>query len=107
MKNVIVWGIFIAAALLEIGGDAMIRKGLRGSGISLIVVGFVTLGCYGLMVNIVEWNFSKLLGVYVALFAVMSVIFSRFIFNEIIPNSTWIGICVIVVGGLIIQFGSN
>jgi drug/metabolite transporter superfamily protein YnfA len=101
------WLVFIAAAILEVGGDALIRKGLRGSGLVLIVAGFVVLGCYGLVVNIVRWDFSRLLGVYVAVFAVISVLAGRVFFREHVPISTWIGLAVIVAGGLIIQFGAG
>ena len=83
------------------------RKGLRGSGLALIVAGFVALGCYGLVVNIVRWDFSRLLGVYVAVFAVISVLAGRVVFRENVPVSTWIGLAVIVAGGLIIQFGAG
>jgi small multidrug resistance family-3 protein len=105
MNYVFSWFIFITSALLEVGGDALIRKGLRGSGILFIVSGFLILGCYGLVVNIVKWDFARLLGVYVAVFAITSLIFSRFLFKEQISVATWIGLCVIVLGGLIIQFG--
>jgi small multidrug resistance family-3 protein len=101
------WLIFIGAAILEVGGDAAIRKGLRGSSLIMIVVGFVMLGCYGVVVNIVKWDFSKMLGVYVALFASVSVLFGRFVFMEHIPNSTWLGLLVIICGALIIQFGAK
>ena len=101
------WLVFIAAAILEVGGDALIRKGLRGSGLALIVAGFVVLGCYGLVVNMVRWDFSRLLGVYVAVFAVISVLAGRVVFRENVPVSTWIGLAVIVAGGLIIQFGAG
>ena len=101
------WLVFIAAAILEVGGDALIRKGLRGSGLALIVAGFAALGCYGLVVNIVRWDFSRLLGVYVAVFAVISVLAGRVLFRENVPVSTWIGLAVIVAGGLIIQFGAG
>jgi len=101
------WLVFIAAAILEVGGDALIRKGLRGSGLALIVAGFVVLGCYGLVVNIVRWDFSRLLGVYVAVFAVISVLAGRVVFRENVPISTWVGLAVIVAGGLIIQFGAG
>jgi small multidrug resistance family-3 protein len=104
--SLVPWLIFTAAALLEVGGDAVIRRGLRGGGLLLILAGFIVLGSYGLVVNIVKWDFSKLLGVYVAVFAVVSVLFGRYIFKESIPTSTWLGLAVIVVGGLIIQFGS-
>jgi small multidrug resistance family-3 protein len=107
MTNLLSWFIFIIAALLEISGDAIIRKGLRNSGILLIISGFVVVGSYGLVVNIVKWDFSKLLGVYVAVFAVVSILFGRFIFKENIPATTWVGLVVIVVGGLIIQYGQQ
>ncbi len=107
MKNSLSWLIFLVAALLEIGGDAIIRKGLRNSGLLLIATGFVVLGCYGLVVNIVKWDFSKLLGVYVAVFAIVSILFGRFVFKENIPTSTWVGMIVIVLGGAIIQFGQE
>ncbi len=101
------WIVFIAAAVLEVGGDAVVRKGLRGSGLMMIVLGFVMLGCYGLVVNTIRWDFSKLLGVYVAVFALVSILFGRFLFDETIPLSTWIGLLVIMAGGLIIQTGGR
>ncbi len=99
------WFVFICAAILEVGGDAVVRKGLRGSGLIIIMIGFAMLGCYGVVVNMVKWDFSKLLGVYVAIFAVISILFGRFVFKETIPAATWIGLCVIICGGIIIQFG--
>jgi drug/metabolite transporter superfamily protein YnfA len=99
------WIVFFAAAILEVGGDAIIRRGLRGGIVWFIVLGFVTLGCYGVVVNTVKWDFSRLLGVYVAVFAVVSVLTGRFVFKETVPPSTWIGLAIIVVGGAVIQAG--
>ena len=107
MKDSISWLVFMVSAVLEVGGDAAIRKGLRGSGALFIVAGFVILGCYGLLVNSVKWDFSKLLGVYVAVFAAISVLVGRFYFRENVPTSTWTGLIVIILGGLIIQFGQK
>jgi drug/metabolite transporter superfamily protein YnfA len=101
----IAWLVFVAAAVLEVGGDAVVRKGLRGSGLVIIMIGFAMLGCYGVVVNMVKWDFSKMLGVYVAIFALISILFGRFVFKETIPIATWVGLCVIMCGGLIIQFG--
>ena len=102
------WLIFIVAALLEVSGDAAIRRGLRGGGLLFILAGFVVLGSYGLVVNSMKsWDFSKLLGVYIAFFALVSVLFGRYVFRESIPASTWIGLLVIIAGGLIIQFGCH
>jgi small multidrug resistance family-3 protein len=103
----IAWLIFIGAAVLEVGGYAVVRKGLRGSGLVLIVPGFSMLGCYGVVVNMVKWDFSKLLRVYVAIFALTSILFGRFVFKETIPVATWLGLLVILCGGMIIQFGDK
>ena len=103
--SMVPWLVFLGAALLEVGGDAIIRKGLRGSSIALLVTGGIILAGYGVLVNTVEWDFSRLLGVYVAVFAVVSVLFGKFVFGESIPPSTWLGLAIIVAGGMVIQFG--
>jgi small multidrug resistance family-3 protein len=107
MPTVTVGLIFLLAAALEVGGDALIRHGLRSRGWLLIAAGFLVLGLYGLMVNMVRWDFSRLLGVYVAVFAVISVLSGRFLFKETIPGPTWAGLALIIVGGLTIQFGEK
>jgi small multidrug resistance family-3 protein len=99
------WLIFIAAATLEVAGDAVIRKGLHGSVIWFIMAGFLMLGGYGVVVNTVKWDFSRLLGVYVAVFAAVSVLAGRFVFRETIPASTWLGLAIIAIGGAVIQAG--
>ena len=101
------WLVFVVAAILEVGGDALIRKGLRGSGWAMIAAGCATLAFYGVAVNLVKWDFSKLLGVYVAFFAMVSVLWGLLIFRETVPTSTWLGLAFIIVGGLVIQFGPN
>lgn len=103
----VAWVIFLAAAVLEVGGDALIRKGLRGNTLLWIIVGCTMLAVYGLVVNLVKWDFSKLLGVYVAVFAVVSVLAGRFLFEEDVSLSTWVGIGIIVVGGVVIQVGQR
>jgi len=105
--NPLVWGIFLAAAIMEVAGDATIRKGLRGGGALLIALGFLVLGGYGIVVNTVRWDFSKLLGVYVCVFALVSILAGRFVFKEMIPVSTWIGLAIIMIGGAVIQFGTR
>jgi small multidrug resistance family-3 protein len=97
----------IMAAILEVSGDAVIRKGLRGGGWAVIVAGGVVLAFYGVLVNLVKWDFSKLLGVYVAAFAVVGVLCGRIFFKETVPVSTWVGLAIIVAGGLVIQFGQK
>ena len=99
------WIAFALAAVFEVGGDAVIRLGIKNNNIILIVFGATTLAGYGLIVNSVDWNFAKIFGVYVGAFALVAVLFGKFLFREQIPLSTWIGLGIIVVGGLVIQFG--
>ena len=105
--TIVAWLVFVAAAILEVGGDAIVRKGLRGSGLIIIMLGFAMLGCYGLVVNMVKWDFSRLLGVYVAVFAIISILAGRFVFKETIPVTTWLGLAIIVAGGAVIQAGQS
>jgi small multidrug resistance family-3 protein len=103
--NFIAWFIFVAAAILEVAGDATVRRGLRGGGVWFIVAGCLALGGYGLIVNSLKWDLSRLLGAYVGFFALVSVLFGRLILRETVPRSTWWGLVLILAGGLIIQFG--
>jgi drug/metabolite transporter (DMT)-like permease len=105
--NVIAWLVFMVAAGLEMTGDAAVRRGLRGGGLRWILGGCAVLAGYGLLVNSVRWDFSKLIGVYVAFFALASVLCGRFVLHENVPPSTWLGLAVIIAGGLIIQFGGK
>jgi drug/metabolite transporter superfamily protein YnfA len=101
------WGLFILAAVLEVGGDAVIRKGLRGRSLLGVATGFLLLGLYGVFVNTVRWDFSRLLGVYVAVFAAVSVLTGRLFFRDAVPFSTWLGLGLIVAGGAVIQWGGG
>ena len=97
----------VAAAVLEVAGDAAIRRGLRARATVFVVLGFVVLGAYGLVVNLLELDFSRLLGAYVGVFAVVSVLAGRLLFQETVALSTWLGLLVILLGSAIIQFGSR
>src|SRR5262245_10962911 len=103
----VAWLVFLVAAVLEVGGDGVIRKGVRGGGWAYVVAGCVMLALYGLVVNLVKWDFSKLLGVYVAVFAVVSVLAGLLVFREDIPVTTWVGLGLIVLGGVVIQVGQR
>jgi multidrug transporter EmrE-like cation transporter len=98
--------ILIAAAALEVGGDAVVRLGLNRGSPAFIAAGCAIVGCYGLVVNLIRWDFSRLLGVYVAVFAAVSVLTGRYVFKEAIPISTGLGLALIVAGGLVIQLGT-
>ena len=99
------WLAFALAAIFEVGGDAVVRMGIKGNNFILMLLGAATLGGYGLIVNSVDWSFSKIFGVYVGAFALVAVLFGKFVFREQIPLSTWIGVIIILAGGMVIQFG--
>jgi small multidrug resistance family-3 protein len=105
LRKLIELGVFVGAALLEVGGDAMIRAGLRGRGAVLVAAGFMVLGTYGILVNQLTIDFSRLLGAYVGIFALASVLFGRVLFKETIAGTTWIGLCIVLVGSLVIHYG--
>jgi|GEM_PF-3065117 len=48
------------AALLEVGGDALIRLGLRDGRATGLLLGGAALVAYGLMVNALRWDFGRL-----------------------------------------------
>jgi drug/metabolite transporter superfamily protein YnfA len=97
--------VFFCAAALEVAGDAVIRRGLRGGGTALVVLGVAVLGGYGIIVNLLPLDFSKLLGAYVGFFAVVSVVTGRLVFGDTVPPSTWLGLGVILAGSLIVHLG--
>jgi len=99
--------VFLVAAVLEVGGDALVRKGLTGSGGWLIALGIAVLGGYGVMVNLVPLDFSKLLGAYVAVFAAVSFAYGYFFFGERISGSMWLGLALVVAGSVVIQLGHS
>ena len=72
--------ILFAAAILEAGGDAIVRFGLRSSALwqraALFAVAALVLFAYGWTVNRPPWDFGKLLGLYVVFFFVIAQIIS-------------------------------
>lgn len=97
--------VLIGAAILEVGGDVLIRRGMRGGGLPFVGAGFVILGSYGVLINLLDIDFSKMLGAYVGVFAAISVLVGRVAFRDQVPVSTWAGLAVILGGSLIIHFG--
>jgi small multidrug resistance family-3 protein len=104
---VLAWLVFVAAAALEVGGDAVVRFGLRGRTWWAVLLGCLLLAGYGVLVNQVRWDFSRLLGVYVGAFALVSVLCGRLLFRESVAPATWVGLLLIIAGGLVIQFGAK
>jgi small multidrug resistance family-3 protein len=83
----------------------LIRRGLNVRGAGPIVAGFLVLGPYGIVVNLVRLEFSRMMGAYVAWFALTSVVFGAVAFGDRVPQSTVVGLVLIFAGSLVIQFG--
>jgi len=120
----IFWVILSVSAIFEVVGDALIREGEKSRGFWFIVPGFLILGFYGVILNLLsgpEWaskwinvelvkvigpevTFSMLLGVYVTVFASVSIIGNALFSAEKVPLSTWVGGSIIFLGGLFIRY---
>ena len=99
--------ILIAAATLEVAGDATIRAGLQTRSIGRVALGAGLLATYGLIVNLAPGDFSRLLGSYVAAFALLAVFVGWYRFGETLTPTTCCGLALIVAGGLIVQWGAG
>jgi small multidrug resistance family-3 protein len=93
--------LLILAALLEVGGDALIRSGLQRRGIALLLAGALTLVVYGFMVNLTKLDFSRLMGLYIVIFFLVAQAVAVLIFRESMDRSVMLGGSLIVVGGVV------
>ena len=95
--------LLVVSALLEVGGDAGMRKGLEGKQAGF-VIGALLLVSYGLIVNLSKLDFSKLMGIYIAIFFVVSQALAVLVFKEKIHTPVLIGGALIVAGGCVMTF---
>lgn len=98
--------VLFLAAVLEAGGDAVVRIALhRPSGIYRVlsfVLGATLLFTYGYVVNSPPWNFGQLLGLYVVFFFVVAQMISWIGFGQRPSLALTCGGLLIVSGGIVI-----
>ncbi len=94
--------ILISAALLEVGGIALIRMGLLGAR-GWIFAGGATLIIYGLVVNQGLLDFSRLMGAYIGVFFVVSQTIAIVLFHESLGRAALAGGALIVAGGAVMM----
>ena len=102
-ETLTVWALLTVAAVLEAGGDALVRLGLRSSRWAL-VGGSLALVCYGFLVNLTRWDFGRLMGVYIALFFVVAQLIALVAFREKLQIPVLVGGGLIMAGGLVLTF---
>jgi len=104
MSTLSIYAMLLLAALLEAGGDALVRQGLQAQGLpyrlTFLAGGAAILFAYGLLVNSPPWDFGRLLGVYVTLFFLVAqaINFIGFGLRPTLP--------ILVGGGLIVGGGA-
>ncbi len=93
--------ILVLAAALEVGGDALVRIGLRGPAY-LMAAGGLVLFAYGVLVNLSGVDFNRLMGIYIAVFFLVSQVVSFILFKQIPDDRILLGGGFIVAGGMLI-----
>ncbi len=94
------------AAVLEAGGDALVRSGLHSPGLRRVLfflAGALVLFAYGIVVNTPSWDFGKLLGIYIALFFVVAQLVNLFAFHQKPTLPILAGGTLIILGGILIS----
>ena len=96
------------AAILEAFGDSCFQAALYHStgwaSAAAAIAGAVVLVGYGMMVNLPQWDFGRLIGVYVAMFFVSAQVINRVRFGHAPTAPIYAGGALIVAGGLLMTF---
>jgi small multidrug resistance family-3 protein len=105
MRPSLAFLLLLGAAVLEAGGDAIVRRGLHagslGSRLVLILAGGAVLMAYGVAVNTPPWDFGRLLGVYVVLFFVVAQVINRVVFGVTPSVPVLVGGALVIAGGAV------
>jgi small multidrug resistance family-3 protein len=99
--------VLLCAAFLEVGGDALMRVGLRSPthtrAALFYLLGGLVLTFYGYTVNAPNWDFGRLLGVYVAYIFVVAQLISWLGFGQKPTPMILMGGTLIIIGGCVVS----
>jgi drug/metabolite transporter superfamily protein YnfA len=111
MHRFVGFSLLLLAALLEAGGDALVRLGLRTSvGFTrplMLCAGGLVLFAYGCVVNAAPWDFGRLIGVYIVFFFLVAQAIAWLVFGQIPSRGVLLGGTLILIGGVIISAGTH
>ncbi len=100
--------LLLAAAVLEAGGDALVRSGLHAPELwpraIRITSGGIVLLLYGCLVNAPSWDFGRLIGAYVVFFFLVAQAISWVAFHHPPSASTMLGGTLIIAGGVVVSW---
>ncbi len=107
MRYSVAMGVLLCTAILEAGGDAIIRLGVHTSTTTraalFILSGGLILTFYGYAINSLPWDFGRLIGVYVAFFFVVAQLISWLGFHQKPSPMVLLGGSLIVLGGCVVS----
>lgn len=108
MSSLVPLLVLALAAALEAGGDSIVRLGLQAHGgpqrVGAILLGGLVLTAYGVFVNTPQWDFGRLLGVYVSFFFLTAQIINGLVFKVAPSLPVLVGGAMILGGGLLMTF---
>ena len=106
MMRLEITAILLTAAILEAGGDALIRFGLHRQLLwqrtLLFALAALVLLLYGWVLNAPPWDFGSVIGLYIVFFFLIAQLFSCFLFKQMPSRTLVIGGLLIVAGGALI-----
>ena len=98
----------IIATILEVSGDALIRKCIyEHTGMARIgfgIIGTLLLLGYGISLNLAPVEFNQVVGLYIAILFIVWQIMNYVFFKTIPTMPVLVGGILIVAGGLIVNF---
>ena len=107
-KLLLPFALLVVATILEAGGDAIIRVGLRPHAVpiqlALVLAGGAVLTGYGLTLNLAPLDWGRLIGAYVATFFVAGQVINLVVFKTAPTLPIVVGGLFFVAGGAIVTF---
>jgi small multidrug resistance family-3 protein len=99
--------VLLLAAVLEAGGDALIRSSIHASSLTtrfaFLALGALVLCAYGYAVNRPPWDFGRVIGIYVVFFFLVAQVISWLAFNQRPTGPLMLGGAFVVAGGVIMS----